>query len=450
MRSARDQLRAVPLVPAFFILPLSLDFKSNEVGGSVWQYLLVGLTFFGFALYVVSRRMPRPRGMFWGACSLCMFIVLGGSVLSFLVNRPPADQYARVILPFVLFWAAYLVSVSMCNRGRYEMLSRLITIGCAVSTAFSVPAGFLLSGADTSDVRYQILSPVLIFFEAILLHNIFVTGRRKRMSQLLLAACVGLQLISVTRSALLALFIVFAATLWLTTPRLGGFIRRAIRMVIPALFVGFVAYQATTLVAPEVAGRWEVRTSTIERSGADATTLSRLAEMKEQLDRWSSSVTSMLVGQSYGANYTWSKDFWDAMLATQEWRLETVDRERFEFGHSFWTSSLFSGGVLFGTALPLLLLYATYTGTAHARHLLRQRRDPWSFEVQAKATLFLVATLASTIGSNPFALRYSALVGGLALGILVVTRRMQQEQDRATDLMHRSAAGHFPAQPMLR
>ena len=431
MRTARDQLRAVPLVPALFVLPLALDFKSNEVGGSFWQYLLVGLTLLGFAVYMLSHRMPRPRGRFWKFCSLCMFIVLGGSMLSFLVNRPPADQYARVILPFVLFWAAYLVSVSMCNRGRYETLSRLITIGCAISAAFSVPAGFLLSGASTSDVRYQILSPVLIFFEALLLHNIFVTGRRKRVSQLLLAACIGLQLVSVTRSALLALIIVFAATLWLTTPRLGGFIRRGLRMAVPALVVGLAAYQVTVLVAPEIAERWEVRTSTIERSGADPTTLSRLAEMKEQLDRWSSSFTSMLVGQSYGANYTWSKDFWDAMLATQEWRLETVDRERFEFGHNFWTSSLFSGGILFGTALPLLLLYATYTGTADARRLLRQRREPWNYEVQVKATLFLVATLASTIGSNPFALRYSALVGGLALGILVVVRRQLEEQDRA-------------------
>lgn len=438
MHSDHRQLRDFPLVPALFILPLALDFKSNEAGGSPWQYLLFALTATAFVLFVSTKPTPKARGGFWKMCSNIMLLVLGGSVVSLLVNGTPFDKYARVILPIALFWAGYLVSLSMSWRGQHDILVRLLTIGCAVSVVFSVPAGFLLTGADTSEVRYQILSPVLLSFEAVLLHRVFIVKRGRRMSWLWLVACLALQLLSVTRSSLLAFAFLFVGALWLSSPTVSGFTLRTLRRTVPVLIIGVTAYSVTTLIAQDVADRWQARILAAGESGADPTTLSRLAEMKEQVDRWSSTPASVLVGQGYGATYTWSKDFFDAMLDTKAWRLETIDLERFEFGHSFWVSSLFCGGLLFGTALPFLLLYATYTGTRTARRFLRGRHSSQAYERLSLSVLLFFAALGSTIGSNPFGYRYSALVAGLALGILVVNRRVEEEHDRAVSPTYRT------------
>jgi hypothetical protein len=241
-------------------------------------------------------------------------------------------------------------------------------------------------------------------------------------------ACVALQLVSVTRGALVGLAIVFATAVWLSSPTLMSFIRRSFKISVPSAILVAVAILMSTAFSPEVMERWQTRVFAAEEYGVDPTSISRLAEIKEQIDRWSESPTSVLFGKGYGAAYGWSKDLWDVMLDTQSFRLENVDNERTEFGHNYWVSSLFCGGLLFGLALPLMFIYATLYGLKMSKWMLRWRVGEITRLEVSRTTLILTAALATTIGGNPFTYRYSPLILGAALGAMVVTLRRFDEQ----------------------
>jgi hypothetical protein len=410
------------LVPALFLLPLSLDFKGNEAGGT-WQYAIFGLSVLGWVLYFGKNRPLKPRGTLWRACQWAVLVTLGGSFVSLAVNGTPFINYAQVFASFALFGMAFFFGARMAHTGRTRIMNKLIDIGALISVAFTVIAGLVLTGQQVGEIRYQILSPVLLIFEAILLHKIMAAKTNVTRNTLLLVACLVLQIVSVTRSAILAFAVVLAASLWISSPSVGRFIRRSLRIAVPGLVAVMAAVVFGSAVSPAVVERWEQRVFTIEKYGVDPTTLSRLAEMKEQLDRWSSSPASILVGQGFGASYGWSQEFYDGLLDTGAFKLEGLEKHRSFFGHNYWVSSLFSGGILFGVALPIVLICAAWTGVVTARKALRRRLDEGIRLEISRAALMLVAGLAMTIGSNPLSTRYAPLLLGASLGVLVVLRR---------------------------
>lgn len=424
-------LSAFPLLPALFLLPLSLDFKGGDAGGSAWQFVITGSAVLAWVLFFTKNRFVRPRGGFWKLANWAIIWTLGGSLLSLAVNSTDFGNYARVFSAIVLFAMGFYFAVVMAKRGRTGVMNRLVERGCAISAVFSVGAGFLVTGQDVGEIRYQILSPVLLIFEAILLHNIFVTRVRTARSKLWLLACVGLQLVSVTRSALLAAALVFGAALWISSRSISKLTLRGMLLIpIAALGIGLAS-----LVSPDLLSRWEERVFTTEKFGFDPTTISRVAEIKEQLDRWSSSPTSMLVGQGFGASYGWSKELYDVLLDTKAFQLDRIDEERFYFGHNYWVSSLFSGGLLFGLAIPAVLIYATFAALRASRSLLRSGIGEDARLEISRSALVLVAVLGMTIGGNPFGYRYSSMLAGVALGALVIWRRSALEQEQMVRAM---------------
>lgn len=425
----------IPLVPALFLLPLSIDFKGLE-GGSAWQYTLVAVTLLGWAFYFASNGLLKARGRLWKRCHRAILLCLGGSLVSLAVNGTAFDQYARVILPIALFGLAFFFGARMTHTTRLVTLNGLIRLGCVVSVLFSIGAGLVNSGRDISEIRYQILSPVLLMFEAMLLHDILIAKRHVMKNTMWLVACVALQLVSVTRSSILGFGIIFLAALWLSSPTILRFVRRTVKISVPSGVAIALAVFASAAVSPEVLDRWQTRVFAAEEHGVDPTSLSRLAEIKEQLNRWSESPVSMLFGKGYGASYGWSKDLWDALIDTQAFGLDGVDLEYTVFGHNYWVSSLFSGGILFGLALPLALIYATYYGVMTSRRLLRSRFDEGTRLEISRTTLMLIATLAMTIGGNPFSYRYGPLILGAALGSMVVLLRRSEQRYAAQTGLH--------------
>lgn len=425
MLSGQPDIRVshFPLAPALFLLPMSLDFRSAEVGGTVWQYVVTGLVAVGWILFFGNGKFLRPRGALWKACHWAIVLTILGSFVSVAVNGTPLGDYARVFISIALFGMAFFFGVRMAHTGRTTVMGQLIDFGCLTSIVFTLFAGLTVAGQSISEIRYQILSPVLLPFEAILLHKILVARIKRRRNTLLLAGCLALQLLSVTRSVLLAFAVLLAVALWISSPTIAAFIRRSFRMAIPGLVIAAIVVGASSVISPEVISRWEQRIFTVETLGADPTTLSRLAEAKEQLDRWSSGPVSILVGQGFGASYGWSKDFYDEMLATGAYDLESLDQSRSYFGHNYWISSLFSGGLLFGLAIPVMLICATAVCLRTARTMLRCRTDESARLEISRAALVVASLLVTTIGGNPFGTRYTPIVVGASLGVLVVMRR---------------------------
>jgi hypothetical protein len=222
----------------------------------------------------------------------------------------------------------------------------------------------------------------------------------------------------------LGTLLVGLAAIWMGSANMLHFGRRMVRYGVVGSMLALSALLAASLLSPTVSERWERRLSTVQTHGADPTTLSRIAELNEQIDVWSGTVKTTLVGAGYGSAYGWSKAFYDRLVDTGAFSASGLEQqEHFEFGHNFWVSSLYSGGILFGLALPTVLIYAAWVGLSTSRRLYRERLQiPPAYSI-TRSTLVIVAVLAITIGGNPFGVRYTGLLAGLSLGMLVASRR---------------------------
>jgi hypothetical protein len=423
-------LSLMPLV----VLPLSLDFKGEE-GGGAWQFLITGATLLAAMLYVAANPSIRVRSGLGRFGVLAVLIPVFGGLCSFVVNDVPFERFIRVAAQVWLFALAVLIGIRVAVHGRAEALTRLMFIGCGISVIFAVVAGFLVTGESAAGIRYQIVSHVMLPFEAMLLHKIIVLRRYRWKHMLLLTTCISIQVLSVTRSSILGLLVLLAAALWLSSPKFTGVVRRAVKFAAIGVVLGFVAAQGTALVNPDVGNRWGSRVGLVEQEGVDPTTLSRVAELREQLRLWRSDVPSILFGQGYGAPYGWAEELFDQLVGTGAFGEEGLSTQYFEAGHNFWVSTLFAGGLLFGTTPQILIIWLSVRG------LQTSRRRNWAKlpegQLGSLCTLLIVAFAAISIGGNPMGSRYTSLIIGLATGMFLVldARRLRLERERQQQLM---------------
>jgi hypothetical protein len=214
----------IGLLP-FVVLPLALDFKGE--GGGIWQYLITGVTFAAAIGYLLSHPSMPAKTRLWRLSILALLAPVAGGIVTWLAYDLPFDRFARVAIPSWLLLLGVLIGARACVKGSPQRMANLVYWGCLISSIFTVFAGFLVTGASASEIRFQILSPVLLCLEAVLLHMIFVRRSYKRHHVVLLVASISLQVLSVTRSSIIAAFLLFVIAMWLGAPTFKSFICRA-------------------------------------------------------------------------------------------------------------------------------------------------------------------------------------------------------------------------------
>jgi hypothetical protein len=205
----------IGLLP-FVVLPLALDFKGE--GGGIWQYLITGVTFAAAIGYLLSHPSMPAKTRLWRLSILALLAPVAGGIVTWLAYDLPFDRFARVAIPSWLLLLGVLIGARACVKGSPQRMANLVYWGCLISSIFTVFAGFLVTGASASEIRFQILSPVLLCLEAVLLHMIFVRRSYKRHHVVLLVASISLQVLSVTRSSIIAAFLLFVIAMWLGAP----------------------------------------------------------------------------------------------------------------------------------------------------------------------------------------------------------------------------------------
>jgi hypothetical protein len=414
---------------ALFILPLAFDFKGAE-GGGITQIGLAALTIGMWArLFFANGRMIAPVGKLWRLAFLALLVTLAGSVVSFLISDALLGNYARVFMPWLLLAMGFSVALRKTFTGNIEQINSLMYVGCGLSVIFTVFIGFTQTGLGFEEIRYQILSPVLLSFEAILLHQLLVERQRTVGAVFALIGCLAVQLFSVTRSSLLGFALILLAALWLSSTSISRFTRNTFTYSSGLAVIGVGAMIFAVTLYPELYDRWFARVFNAREVGVDITTVTRIAEIEEQLALWSQDITSILFGKGYGAEYSWSSEYFQELSAA--FRISDLAYDNyFDAGHNFWVYSLFAGGLFFGTALPTLILYAGYRGVKMSRHYTRTFGEQSEVLALSRSTLVLVSFIAFTIGGNPLSYRYTGLVSGLALGVLVASHSMLYRKAR--------------------
>jgi hypothetical protein len=406
---------------ALFILPLAFDFRGESAGGS-WQLAMTGLTVAAWMGFLFTESLIKPQGKMWHLIFLAVVVTLAGSVVSFLLNDAPLDAYIRVIIPWGLLFMGMTVAATEVYRGHLRAINGLLLWGCTLSAIFTLVIGFALTGVAVAEIRYQILSPVILLFEAILLNQLLVEKRRTAFAVIALLACLAVQILSATRSTLLGFALIFIAVVWISSRSIPQLAKNSIRYSAALGIVAAGALSVAMLFYPEIIDRWLARIFSFQDHGVDVTSVSRIAEAEDQLNQWGESLVTLLIGKGYGAPFGYaSRHLLDLSAVTP--MADLMYQSATAAGHNFYVHSLFAGGILFGLALPAAIIYAAFRGMNASRRYIKVFGTHPMAMTLSRSTLMLVAAIGQTIGGNPLGPRYSGLLLGIAFGMLAASYR---------------------------
>jgi hypothetical protein len=427
-----------------FLVPLALDFKASEDAGShLAQILLVVPSVgAGFLLLLIAPRFER-RSHLRKLITLGLLSTIIGSVFTQAMQGNDVGNYLRVMLPFLLFLLGYSVACHPWSDQRLAQIEKALFWAMIVSLVFSFMYG-AATGGGLDKVRFRIVSVTFLGLQAILLHEFVVAKRHTRFALVLFIVTIVIELLSVTRSLLLGTALLFVLATWLSAPSLRHLLRAATRSIVIGLLVVATVAGAAALM-PGVSAHWTQRifASKETEAGVDPTTITRLAEIKYQYDQVTSSTVSLLAGEGYGHMYRYSPSYLPDLQGQMSAKDFFAIRE-WVAGHNFWVYQLFAGGLLFGIGMPLAILYALYKGSLAHREWRRRMPNLLYLPVLGRSILLLAALPATSIGGNPLGPRFSGLVFGVALGLLVATYARIAQTMRARAARHVSRPHRAP------
>jgi hypothetical protein len=427
-----------------FLCPLALDYKAAADDGSHAMQVVMTLPVLcaGLILWLIAPSFTH-RSRFRSIITAATITTVVGSIAAQLLQGNDFGNYLRTLLPFGLFLLGYLAACRPWQGDRLEQFEKALFWSMVISLLFTFAYGMATSGGPLDDVRYRIVSVTFLGLQAIILHQFVVAKRFTKVTLAIFLGTILIELLSVTRSLLVGTVVLFIFATWLSAPSPRHLVRAGMRALMTGMLIAVMTAGAASFF-PEVADHWSQRlfASKETTSGRDPTTITRLAEMKDQYDQVTATPSTLIAGKGYGAVYHYSPDYLP-YLAGQFSKKDFYAIREFAAGHNFWVYQFFAGGLLFGLWMPLAVLLALGLGGIAYRVWRRRAPDLLYLPVMGRSLLLLAALPATSIGGNPLGPRYSGLVFGVALGLLVATytRLSYAMQLRAA---HRTAKQGMP------
>jgi hypothetical protein len=404
------------------LCPLALDYKAGlDDGNHVIQVvMMLPVLGAGLILWLIAPSFTR-RSRFRSIITAATITTVVGSIVTQLMQGNDFGNYLRTLLPFGLFLLGYLAACRPWQADRLAQFEKALFWSMVISLVFSFVYGMATSGGPLDDVRYRIISVTFLGLQGVILHEFVVAKRITKVTLAILLGTILIELLSVTRSLLVGTVALFIFATWLSAPSARHLVKAGMRALVTGLLIGAMV-AGTASFFPDVAEHWSQRiyASKETTSGRDPTTITRLAEMKDQYDQVTSTPSALIAGKGYGAVYHYSPDYLPD-LAGQISKKDFYAIREFAAGHNFWVYQFFAGGLLFGLWLPLAVLLALGLGGIAYRVWRRRVPDLLYLPVMGRSLLLLAGLPAMSIGGNPLGPRYSGLVFGVALGLLVAT-----------------------------
>lgn len=409
-----------------FLLPLAVDYKATDANtGHFAQFVFVlPALAAGLALALIAPRFHERSRLRWfvtASVTLCVF----GSMVTQLMQGNDTGNYLRVLLPFLLFLLGYIVACRPWSEYRISQFEKALFVANTISLVFTFAYG-MATGSDLEDVRFTIISVTLLGLQGVLLHEFVVAKRFSFFTVAVFVFSVIVELVSVTRSLLVGTVLLFLIAMGLCAPTLQQIWRAVARSVIAgAVAAGVVGVAALSF--PTVTEHWTQRifASAETASGKDPTTITRLAEMRDQYDQVTASPDTLLFGAGFGHYYRYSPAYLPD-LAGQISEKDFYAIREWAAGHNFWVYQLFAGGLLFGIGLPVAMLIALAMCFLSYRHWRAVVPGAPMLPVLGRAIMLFAGLPAMSIGGNPLGPRFSGLVFGIALGLMIATHARLQ------------------------
>lgn len=408
-----------------YCLSWAFDYRGEAGGGNAAQYGFFAITL-GSAVVVI---MLGWRWLFLlpGGWLILLWGVYTASTLPVaLVNHVPMVDYLKNLTTVILVLLSMCVTQIAAGSGLSYKTVLYPMLGAGVINVFwRAIYTLVLRGTSLDIVRVEMLSQCL----PMLLASMFC-ALTFRMRWPLIPLAIGLigitsYVVSVTRSSIFIIIaeVAVCAWGWWRARSMGmlprGFTNQKVRHLLTGL--GAMAGGLILLGAanPTILTRWEERLFHpvgADRSSADPSTLTRLAELTAQRRLLDDDPAAYVYGKGMGAHY-----YWDEAFAVELAQYTYGDEDKFRAssadvsfpGHSIWTYAIFSGGfigLLFYVGLFGLGTYWAFRSVAKLNSV-----PDFPLEIAFFPAVGLAGFLSLSLTFNPFIERSSSIAMGTLL-----------------------------------
>lgn len=423
--------REAPIVERLlwvFLMSFAFDYRSSSnraAGGGTGldQMLFLGLCIgSSLAILWLGRRHLgiRPGALVVGLWGLFLAYMMANSLL----QGVPPGRSIRIALPLVFcFFGMANAHIAACMGIGAAAIVRPVWVCACINILWRIFHGFAFQDASVETVRFEVQSPANSWLAAWIGCAILLRGR---FHWSVMAACAVLFLgvfITITRSlffpiaasAAAACFCFLLCLRWGLThwTDLG-------KRLIPvgaAAAVMLVALAIAAVVEPVMIERWNERlfhNADARNLGADISYLTRKAEADAIWTILEKEPVHFINGRGMGCSYYWDPAYLTEIRLVIPLTADEVDDIWFA-GHSIWTYSLLSGGVIALGAFLGLLAGTGWAALLGARaNASDAGPDQWLAFLPFCATCCL---LSETLTSNPFQERLTGILFGVMAGL---------------------------------
>lgn len=459
---ARRELRVLRWLFVTFLFSFAFDYRAYEIlfdsektGGSMFQFAFLGLALAaaGLANLIGWRHLfVRPGAylvLLWGGyLGMMVFVAL-------MHGNDPSRIFRLLIAPLLLFLSISVTHIVACAGMRPgEAVRWLVVAGC-VNVLWRFIHGALFSGVPLSEIRMEILSPAMDFLFAWV--GVSLLLRRQFTWWIVPVLIVPMipTVFSITRSV----FFPITASAMASAFCLGlGLWWRLYRPTHPIKKLGPIAAAVAAallgvvimaLAMPSVTDRWADRM--FHNSGAgDATTedlsaLMRKAEAKAMFDILSRQPTAFIYGRGPGAGYYWDESYFPELFMVYPEDRHQFAEEIFTAGHSIWTYTLFSSGLI-GIGIMLGTFFITMGLSLRAAWKNSETvmgRWAWDAHLMFLPFVAMLCVLSESVTRNPFDERFTGVLFGFMVAL------PQFFFNRACYLQHREQQAAISPQLIL-
>ena len=354
----------------FFVL--AFDFRGEEAGGSLYQYVIVSVSYaLALLLLVINagRLSQIPKRQYVVSVLLVLLFLISFPIS--IMNGVAFDRYIRVVTPFFLFVTVFVsVLITHGVQMRFSYVEKILVGSAIVNAIWKAGYALIYLRISIYEMRYQLLSIGTAFILAYSACQFFVSSKSGRRYWWLIPLSVsGIAiLMSITRTHLASAGVMLGGVFMYyvlnhrvdeVKAKVGSAIAS---FVLLAGFVAFVVLPMALYFRPDVIDQWVNRIFYAQKIGVDIdpTGAVRLAQMRGQLDSLIDNPRDILFGRGFGQHYQMSVDL---IVANQGFsgRLEDVEfmtGESWVNADSVYTPVLFCGGL----SLFIVFLYLIING----------------------------------------------------------------------------------------
>lgn len=397
-----------------FILPLTFDFKKiDETKGTYIQIILLCLALIFGGLYILLEEQSTkltPYQSTLRRITLIWWLYLLLSPLPVYLWKVNIEHYLKVLLPFILFGVSLSVMCSIERRmiAPSVIINMLLWSGL-LGSVWRVVYAIVIAGLKFETIRWQILHPSIPFLLGFGVAGIYLKKNIK-LSSISLLTGISIAILSVTRSYIISIFLIFIGilALELRNRSLLSCVRRIIFVgASSTLLILAIAITITIHFRPNVLSVWTKRlTEHSAQNGLDLTLITRIAEIKGQMELLNQNYLTLFLGNGIGYSYEWDPS------TLSELPFKIVSGLSWFGGHSSWIYTFFSSGLILGAIFPFLLVFVLkrgYDATSQHIKFSSKNRSVIPF-------LIFMSYFGQSFTTNLLDERYGALILGIVIG----------------------------------